>query len=339
MRKLNKYRKALVFISMVLVLSGCGAKKEDELVPPPEPHYDAVLPTTTIVERGDVEPSYELKLELMDYANIRYKYSLAQYTEMSETYELEVEDVSVNVGDMVHEGDIMVSFHSEVLDEKIRENLKTINEAALEIEHLKVLQTINTYKDYSYDIEKLDRDINAAALHISDVRETYRKLGLVAQKDGVVSFVNTIVQNGFIKPDTDIIEVVSSGGLYIAPKDICHNFKIGEKYTGATIDYEYTLEVVSAPEGASEDNVYFKPVGVDNVIEKNITLELQLPMQKDVCYVNKRTIVEKDDHYYVCLLNEKGTCNVVEVKIGESFGDNVIIKEGLEGGENAVIQE
>ena len=156
MRKLNKYRKALVFISMVLVLSGCGAKKEDELVPPPEPHYDAVLPTTTIVERGDVEPSYELKLELMDYANIRYKYSLAQYTEMSETYELEVEDVSVNVGDMVHEGDIMVSFHSEVLDEKIRENLKTINEAALEIEHLKVLQTINTYKDYSYDIEKLD---------------------------------------------------------------------------------------------------------------------------------------------------------------------------------------
>ena len=133
MRKLNKYRKALVFISMVLVLSGCGAKKEDELVPPPEPHYDAVLPTTTIVERGDVEPSYELKLELMDYANIRYKYSLAQYTEMSETYELEVEDVSVNVGDMVHEGDIMVSFHSEVLDEKIRENLKTINEDALEI--------------------------------------------------------------------------------------------------------------------------------------------------------------------------------------------------------------
>ncbi len=339
MRKLNKYRKALVFISMVLVLSGCGAKKEDALVPPPEPHYDAVLPTTTIVERGDVEPSYELKLELMDYANIRYKYSLAQYTEMSETYELEVEDVSVNVGDMVHEGDIMVSFHSEVLDEKIRENLKTINEAALEIEHLKVLQTINTYKDYSYDIEKLDRDINAAALHISDVRETYRKLGLVAQKDGVVSFVNTIVQNGFIKPDTDIIEVVSSGGLYIAPKDIGHNFKLGEKYTGATIDNEYTLEVVSAPEGASEDNVYFKPVGVDNVIEKNITLELQLPMQKDVCYVNKRTIVEKDDHYYVFLLNEKGTCNVVEVKIGESFGDNVIIKEGLEGGENAVIQE
>ena len=123
MRKLNKYRKALVFISMVLVLSGCGAKKEDDLVPPPEPHYDAVLPTTTIVERGDVEPSYELKLELMDYANIRYKYSLAQYTEMSETYELEVEDVSVNVGDMVHEGDIMVSFHSEVLDEKIDSHL------------------------------------------------------------------------------------------------------------------------------------------------------------------------------------------------------------------------
>ena len=75
------------------------------------------------------------------------------------------------------------------------------------------------------------------------------------------------------------------------------------------------------------------------MIEKNITLELKLPMQKDVCYVNKRTIVEKDDHYYVFLLNEKGTCNVAEVKIGESFGDNVIIKEGLEGGENAVIQE
>ena len=37
--------------------------------------------------------------------------------------------------------------------------------------------------------------------------------------------------------------------------------------------------------------------------------------------------------------HEKGTCNAVEVKIGESFGDNVIIKEGLEGGENAVIQE
>ncbi len=337
-RKLNKCRKALIFFSMVLALSGCGSEKEDPLVPPIEPNYDAVVPTITVVERGDVTPSYEMDLQLMDYDRKRYKYSLAEYTELSETYELEVEDVLVNVGENVEEGDVMVSFHSKVLDEKIRENQKTINEAALEIEHLKVLQMINTYKDYTYDIEKLERDIEAAALHISDVRETYRRLSMICETDGVVASVNSIVQNGYIKPDTDIVEVVSSAGYYVAPKPGDRTFKTGEKYTATTLVNEYQLEVVDTPEGESSDNVYFKPVGIENMIEKELSLKLELPVQKDVCYVNKNAIVTKDEHTYVFVVNENGLCTAVEVELGEKFDDNVIVKKGLEGGENVALQ-
>lgn len=338
-QKLNKCRRALIFFSMALALSGCGSEKEDPLVPPVEPSYDAVVPTITVVEKGDVTPSYEMELQLMGYDRKRYKYSFAEYTELSETYELEVEDVLVNVGETVEEGDVMVSFHSKVLDEKIRENQLKMNEAAIEIEHLKVLQMINSNKDYSYDIEKQERDMNAAALHISDVRDTYRRLSMIAEADGVVASVNSIVQNGYIKPDTDIVEVVSSKGYYIAPKNsVGLDFKTGEKYTATTLVSEYQLEVVDTPEGESSDNVYFKTVGVENMIEKELTLKLELPLQKDVCYVNERAILRKGDHTYVYVVNEEGLCTAVEVELGERFDENVIVKKGLEGGENVALQ-
>lgn len=338
--KLNKYITVFAIPVMMMFMSGCGAAKEDALVPPKDVSYAAVNPTVVLVERGDLSPKKELKLELLGYENIKYRFSLAEYTELVETYKLEVEDVNVNVGDVVHEGDVLVSFHSEVLDDKIRENQKKKRDAGLEIEHLKVLSDINESNDYSYDIAKKRRELEAADLHVSDVRNTYNKLSLVAEKDGVVSFVNSIIQNGYIKPDNDIISVVSGKGLYTAPKNTGNTFKVGEKYTCMTSASEYQLEVVDTPEGESDDLVYFRPVDENlHLTEQFLILQIDLPVQKDVCYVNKRAIVEKGDKFFIYVVKENGMQRVVEVKTGEKVDDYIIITEGLEGGETVVVQQ
>ena len=61
--------------------------------------------------------------------------------------------------------------------------------------------------------------------------------------------------------------------------------------------------------------------------------KFELPELKDVVYVNKYAVVEKDDTHYVYILGDQGLFSVVEVKIGESVENDIIIKEGLEGGE------
>ena len=80
--------------------------------------------------------------------------------------------------------------------------------------------------------------------------------------------------------------------------------------------------------------VYFKPNAVEGqILDKTLYLKFELPELKDVVYVNKYAVVEKDDTHYVYILGDQGLFSVVEVKIGESVENDIIIKEGLEGGE------
>ena len=338
-RKFNIRTAAIASAAMLLLISGCGSVSEDDLVPPEEPHYDAVNPVVVEVERGDLSPKFEVKIEQQDYWKTKYRFSLAEYTELVETYKLEVEDVSVNVGDTVSEGDVMVSFHSEILDDKIRENQKKKREASLEIDHLNVLSGINPSHDYTYDIEKLKREMDAAELHISDVRTTYKRLSLVAEKDGVVTNVNSMIQSGYIKPETDIITVESGSGIYTSPKLSNYEFKKGEKYNCITEASVYQFEVINTPEDGDKNLVYFKPVGENvHLVEKEQKLQIDLPVRKNVCYVNKNAIVKVDELAYVYVLKDNGMYDVKEVKIGEEVDGYIIINEGLEGGEQVALQ-
>ena len=335
--KKNTIKKLNIMCAAALMigsLSGCGGAKEDPLVDAIEPEYSIAEAETIEVQRGTIKPVYDSRLELLDYDKKAYRYSQAQYNELVQNYKLEVDEVHVKVGQRVNPGDVLVSFHSEVLDKEIETNEEKITEANLEIEHYQRLRNIDHESDYSEDIAKLNRDINACRLHISDIQSSYDKMNLVATDSGTVSFINSIVTNGYVVPDKDLINVVSDSGYYIVDESDIYDFQVGQKFTAETGTSTCEVEVAEPPEGAMSGKVYFKPNAVEGqILDKTLYLKFELPELKDVVYVNKYAVVEKDDTHYVYILGDQGLFSVVEVKIGESVENDIIIKEGLEGGE------
>ena len=319
---------------LLLSLTGCGEAVEDDLVSPETPSYNSYVPKTTDVIRGDLERKFEQRLDLMGYDRVRYRFTEAQYMELYGTYQLEVDEVHVNLGDKVHDGDLMVSFHSKVLDDKIKENEKKITDAGLSIEHLKNLEAIDPSADHSEEIKRLEREISVARLYITDVNDTYRKLNIYSEVNGYVSAVDSALQDGFVYPGKDLIVVDVDDGYYKMEKPEYYTFRVGEIYTATARYSEFQVEVIDPPEGGSDSYIFFRPVGLEGeILEKNLMLKFELPVLKDACYVNRQAVFEKNGQYFVYVVREDGMREAVYITKGEQYGNFLIVKDGLEGGE------
>ena len=329
-RKLN----LLLCILPALVLSGCGQAKEAELVPAAEPTWYAVSPRTTPVIRGDLVPAYSARLDLLGYEVVKYRLTRSEFDEFYGTYRMTLDQIHVSVGDAVKKGDVLVSFHSEVLDQRITDNERVISEAGREIEHLRKLMRIDPSLDYGSRITQLNRSIEVARLYIADVKETYGRLNLVAGEDGHVSYISGVFIEGYIAPDMDMIRVETSKRLYTVEKKAEYSFHTGEQVTAKLRNVEYPLTVVDPPEGENPDLVYFRPEGMDGeLLEKNLMLEFELAPLKDVCYVNRQAVYDKDGKYFVYTVDENEMRHAVIVEPGDRVGNYLIIKSGLNGGE------
>ncbi len=330
-RKLNIAACALI---LSMSLTGCGGAVEDTLVPAEAPVYHAVVPKTAEVLRGDLTPQFSSRLDLLGFEQSRYQFSDAQYEELYGLYKMTIDEVRVDVGDHVRAGDVLVSFHSEELDKQIQDSEKSIRDANLEIDHLKKLSAIDPSEDHKNEIDQLNRDIEVSRLYIQDIQDTYGKLNIISKEEGYVSYVNPVLNDGYVIPGQDLVIVDQSRRIYVMEPSEIYNFKPGEIYTASSGGAKRKVQVVETPEGESGSKVYFEPVDADGeMLDKSIKLEIELPVMKDVCYVNKLAIYKKEEKYYAYVVREDGMHDVVEVTPGETVGNDIIIKEGLSGGE------
>jgi len=330
-------RGKLNIIALVLaasLMTGCSGAKEEDLVPAEQPVYNAVAPKTTQVIRGDLTPQYSARLDLLGYERSQYRFTQAEMEELYGTYQMKLDEIRVNIGDAVKKGDVMVSFHSEVLDKRIETNEKQISSAEREISHLRRLTSIDPSQDHREEINQLNRQIQVAKLYISDVKETYEKLNIISDVDGFVSSINPDLREGYITAETSLVVVDTSKRLYMTDKSEDYDFKIGDKVTAKIRNTEYPLTVVAPPEGENQNMVYFEPEGMDGqILEKSLMLEFELPVRKDICYVNRQAVYEKEGVTFVYVVGENDVRHAEIVKVGEKVGNYYIIEEGLEGGE------
>ncbi len=332
--KLRRKLSGLIMGLMLVGLTGCGEGLQGELVSPQVPmHYATTLKTTDVV-RGNLTPEFQAKLTLLDFEQDRYGYTVEEYDRLMNEYELEMVPLSVEVGDKVKAGDVLLSFHSKALDEQLKENEKAIGDAQLKIDHLKRLAALDPAEDHTAEIAELEREIQVARLRISDVKDTYDSLNLVAKNDGYVSVIDSMLRTNYVIPGIDLILVDRSAGVYVTDSTSEYTFRKGEKYTAETELGPVELEVVDPPEGNPGTKVYFRPVNTDdNRPMKELWLKFQLPEMKDVCYVNALAVFKKDERTFVYVVYEDETKRAVDVELGEKVGTQYIIKKGLEGGE------
>lgn len=342
----------------ILMLTGCGNADMDPLTSPLEISYDRQEGEKVTVQKGDLTPTFEAKIELSGYSEESYSLFSEKMEEMETLYDAKLDQLLVSEGESVTAGQTLLTFSSEVLDKRSREWSATKSSKALMREHLINLQNIDSSQDYSSEIKDLGDDIYVANQYISDVNGLYSNLNIIARKDGVVSFVNESVRSGFIVLGAPIIKTYTDDGYYVLDKaslesesDILNSnsdmeFKVGDKFKAVYALNEYEVEVIdnpneeaSAGDASSSNKVYFKLVNDVPLKDHVLTLTKEKAELKNVCYVDKRAILVQDEEAYVIKEMEDGNFQTVKVKVGDVVGAYVVIKEGLDEGDAVLIPD
>ena len=351
----------LVALLALSMLSGCGGSDMESLCLPRDVSHTGVDRDTAEVERGDLSPVYENIIELAGYEETSYRVEKDKAEELDTLYEAKLDKVYVSVGDRVKAGDTLVSFKSESLSKELREYENEKSEASLEKEHYEKLMQIDSSLDYKDEIASLEKDIELANTHIQDINDTYDSINIIAEKDGVVKFINQSVQDGFLVVGAPMITVADDAGYYVmdfsgggdsstagdakmVTTDV--EFHVGDICPAKTFLSEYKVEVIEDPtkygtetdavasgtDAVSNGKVYFKLVGDSAIKENFLTVSMELPEIKGALYVDKKAVIFTDTQDYAYKQID-GEFFATKVTVGDNVGQYIIIKEGLEEGD------
>ena len=252
------------FLLLLFVLAGCQKRVTDSLVPAGDVVYDGPAESVTEVKRGDLKPVFEKTLSLVNSDEDTYRYTQNEATRLIDNYDVEVDEVKVNVGDRVNVGDVLVTLKSKVLDDKLKEYQKQRAEDILKLEHYRNMVAIDPNLDMTYEIESVKADIAIANISIEDINKTYSELNIISESSGMVSYVDASLQDGYIAIGSPLIKVFKGAGIYVFKPDVVEidesaaegglQFKPGDVYTGVTFLEKYDLEVMNPAEGKAYAN-------------------------------------------------------------------------------------
>lgn len=355
---------ALLTLSM---LSGCGESDMDALVLARDVSYTGVNMDTTEVEKGDLSPTFEHLIELEGYEETNYRVEKDVAEELENYYEAKLDKVCVSVGDRVNAGDTLITFKSESLSKSLREYEDAKEKAVIKKEHLSRMMQIDSTLDLWDEIRSLEGEIESANNHINDINATYNKLNITAEKAGVVKSIDQSVQDGFlvvgrnmitvsddagyyIMDLTDDLETSTSGDAKLLSSDV--QFHVGDRCKAKTFMSEYEVEVIEDPtnkgtetdavasgtDAISGGKVYFKLTGNETLKENILTVVVEMPEIKDALYVDRKGVIFTDTQDYV-YKEVDGEFIATKVIVGDSVGQLVIIKEGLEEGDVVSLSE
>ena len=129
-------------------------------------------------------------------------------------------------------------------------------------------------------------------------------------------------------------------------------FHVGDRCKAKTFMSEYEVEVIEDPtksgtetdavasgtDAMSGGKVYFKLTGDATLKENILTVVVEMPEIKDALYVDRKGVIftDKEDYVYK---EVDGEFIATKVIVGDSVGQLVIIKEGLEEGDVVSLSE
>ena len=240
----------LLLLGLAISGTGCSNSAMDDLVNSKDETYNHEQSDTTVVEREDLAPSFDMTLELAGYYSTQYNMLANEYNKYVEKYEIEIDEVLVNIGDTVEPGDTMVSFRSDKLETQKAEKRKTITEKTIEIEHLRRLMAIDPNEDHNSEIVRLQQEVNVAELYLSDIDEVYNKINIIAEKKGTVVHINDSLGYGFVEIGKPLVTVDSNYGYYTFSSTEDIPLEIGKIYKAqnSVTHTDYDIKCIASPD-------------------------------------------------------------------------------------------
>lgn len=330
---LKKMVLSIIVCYMLLFLSGCQSGKVAEPVVT-IPRYEKMNYETVAVNRQDVTPEVTLEVRIGDYKTYDY---------MAESSDLKLDSLKVSVGDKVKKGDILITFHSDELSEKLNEYEKEWNSNQLRLKHLNNLTAIEKEEDYNKEIKELKEDMSVLALRIQEVKEELANYSIVAKADGTITFVNEELTYGYVNTDSPLLVETCGSDEYEALCEEECNFLQGDIVSAELGIASYKMKVTSVSKKKEEVRVRFLPMEDMSGVSTSETLTMRVKQKtlKQVITVPVQAIFTRGEQSFVKIQDDKGFLDVREVVVGSEVPGTepacYVIEEGLLGGEQVVV--
>lgn len=317
------------------LLSGCAGKNQTDDLVITIPEYEKITYTTEPAVYGDIEPVLNLRLKSDEFERKDY------YPDHDE---MKVDQVLVHAGDVVQDGDIMVTFFSDDIDEERRQYENRVEEDALLIDHYTKLDQINQTDEHKESIEQLKKDQEIAGLYIQDLDARLEAYTIKAEGNGMVSSVSELLDYGEAYADTPAVTVLYGSDDYITTTEDDYAFEVGQTFTATFGVGNYDVRLTAIEELATGTDAGTKRQLTFTLVDSasrpssdSLSLEIKKPVLKDVLYVPETAVMDVGGDKYVYVMDDEGFRHGIHVQAGATIDGNTVIEDGLKEGDKVVI--
>ena len=353
----------LILLLISLALTSCSLLPEEEVrrVSPITPQTEAQEFTYAYCTRGDLELT---KKFTATYVPIR-KVNL--YFGVSGEY---IDEVNVQPGDSVKEGDLLASLKMEGVEEEIascRRELESLELQLRQLEENRALALERTRVLYAEDAEALSdalEQTNASydqrasslndtvavrTLKLDTLLENREKRRVYAPIDGTVTYVRKFTESSLSADTEKVITVADSTmSLFTLTTDRWDCLPEGMPITVTVkkIDYE---AVVTSPEAlglppvervpGEKSTVYLTLVTPAPDLEDNDkgSFTLLLDSRRDALRISEKALSRAGEDYIVYYRTDEGVRSYKKVVLGLRAGGLAEVLEGLTEGEAVIL--
>lgn len=335
MRKIRKRRMAAVMVLCVGLLSGCAGKTQTDDLVITIPEYEKITYTTEPVVHGDIAPVLDLRLKSEQFERKEY------YPDHDE---MEVDQVFVHVGDVVQNGDTLVTFSSEDITEERRQYENRVEEDTLLIDHYTKLDAINQTDEHQESIEQLKKDQEIAGLYIKDLDARLEAYTIKAEGSGIVSSLSDMLDYGTVYAGDAVVTILYGSDNYTTTTEDDYAFEVGQTFTATFGVGSYEVRLTAIDVLASDTDAGMKRKLTFTLVDSakrpssdSLNLEIEKNVLKNVLYVPEDAIVYVGNDNYVYVLDEDGFRHGIQVQTGVTIDGYTVIEDGLKEGDKVVI--
>lgn len=341
----KKIKLGCMTMAAVMLFGGCSLFPEEEelrkapIVSTMEEDYFR----TAEVKTGDV-------VEKLNFYSTYRKKKSASYSFAKVDRDTFLEEIYVKQGETVKAGTVLAQLSLGSLEEEITAAQEAYDNYASSIEYTSTMleferERKKVAKDYGkkYEeeylksledkLERLEDSMYIAELKLNEVKDKLKERQLVAEFDGVVTFVKKFDGWHWLRAGEELVKVESEGFGFVLSTDMDEVFNLGREVTITTENGIYDAKVEEVAElDKNRSSVILDVINPNELLVENMRgqISFEVNSARNVTYVPYGALRVMGDQYAVYVLNKDGMREMRYIEVG------MIIKGSIEPGENRV---
>ncbi|MCR4962116.1 MAG: efflux RND transporter periplasmic adaptor subunit [Lachnospiraceae bacterium] len=355
-------KKALIpMLAMLLVFTGCmGESDVNKDVELQDEETSVLSYNTVLCDRGDVECILDLSLV----------YDVTRTEEYSFGVDGEkVENLYVEKGDLVSEGELLAVLGSENIESRIKETEYKIRKKQLQIsqtlenkqfeidrendlytytskegkdrtDHREKLESIDN--KYASSLRTLQDDLTILQMQLEETKEYFEASHIYAGMNGIVYYIKTALKGSTTTADEAVIKIYDPD----SSKFICDDVSAGEYFNDSDTytlvcgygSKQQLIDVKTTDREAWVDEIYFAPQGEYPDLEISDTghIYISTDMKKNVLRIPVECLHLSEDRYYVYIIDKDNVRRMRFIEPGLIGDEYIEVISGLTEGEPVV---